>query len=207
MKPSNYRLRRATLDDLGPLTVLWKSMNFPADDLGKRITEFQVAEAAEGKLVGAVGVQMAERQGRIHSEVFSDFALADQLRPLLWERIHSVATNHGLLRLWTQEHAPFWSHCGLAKADAETLEKLPAIWRGASSPWLTLKLKDDLETIASLDKEFALFMQSEKQRTERAFRQARVLKLFATLIAFVLLILVIAAAFYVWRRNPRLLGR
>ncbi len=207
MKPSNYRLRRATLDDLGPLTVLWKSMNFPADDLGKRITEFQVAEAAEGKLVGAVGVQMAERQGRIHSEVFSDFALADQLRPLLWERIHSVATNHGLLRLWTQEHAPFWSHCGLAKADAETLEKLPAIWRGASSPWLTLKLKDDLETVASLDKEFALFMQSEKQRTERAFRQARVLKLFATLIAFVLLILVIAAAFYVWRRNPRLLGR
>ena len=182
-------------------------MNFPADDLGKRITEFQVAEAAEGKLVGAVGVQMAERQGRIHSEVFSDFALADQLRPLLWERIHSVATNHGLLRLWTQEHAPFWSHCGLAKADAETLEKLPAIWRGASSPWLTLKLKDDLETVASLDKEFALFMQSEKQRTERAFRQARVLKLFATLIAFVLLILVIAAAFYVWRRNPRLLGR
>jgi len=207
MKPSNYRLRRATLDDLGPLTVLWKSMNFPADDLGKRITEFQVAEAAEGKLVAAVGVQMAERQGRIHSEVFSDFALADQLRPLLWERIHSVATNHGLLRLWTQEHAPFWSHCGLAKADAETLEKLPAIWRGASSPWLTLKLKDDLETVASLDKEFALFMQSEKQRTERAFRQARVLKLFATLIAFVLLILVIAAAFYVWRRNPRLLGR
>jgi hypothetical protein len=206
MNPSPYRLRRATLDDLSPLTALWKSMNFADDDLGKRITEFQVAESAEGKLVGAVGLQMAERQGRIHSEAFSDFSLADQLRPLLWERIHSVATNHGLLRLWTQERAPFWSRCGLAKADAEALEKLSAIWREASGDWLTIKLKDDLETVASLDKEFALFMQSEKQRTERAFQQARILKLVATLVALALLILVMVGAFLVWRRNPRFLG-
>src|SRR6266851_1036240 len=164
MKPSNYRLRRATLDDLGPLTVLWKSMNFPADDLGKRITEFQVAEAAEGKLVAAVGVQMAERQGRIHSELFSDFALADQLRPLLWERIHSVATNHGLLRLWTQEEAPFWNHCGLLKPDSDALEKLPPGWRNSRPDWLTLKLREEVAEVVSADHEFALFMQAEKAR-------------------------------------------
>ena len=205
MNPSNYRVRRATLDDIGPLTALWKSMHFAADELGKRITEFQVAEGAEGKVLGAVGLQMAERQGRIHGEAFTDFALAENLRPLLWERVHAVATNHGLLRLWTQEHAPFWNHCGLVKADPETLEKLPVIWRGSSSRWLTLKLKEDLESVASLDKEFAMFMQSEKQRTERAFRHARVLKMVATLIAFTVLILVIAGAFYLLRKNPGLL--
>jgi len=207
MSASNFRVRRATLDDLSQLTALWKSMHFPVDDLGKRVTEFQVAEAADGKLVGAVGLQMAEKQGRIHSEGFTDFSLADQLRPLLWERVHAVATNHGLLRLWTQEQAPFWNHCGLAKADAESLAKLPLNWRGPTSNWLTLKLRDDIETMTSLDKEFAMFMESEKQRTARAFQHARVLKMIATIIAVAILILVMAGAFYMLRRNPNLLRR
>ena len=167
MSSSNYRVRRATLDDIGQLTAMWESMHYPTEDLARRVTEFQVAEDADGKLLGALGLQIAERQGLIHSEAFSDFALAEHLRPLLWDRVHAVATNHGLLRVWTQEQAPFWNHCGLLAADAEALEKLPVLWRGPSSPWLTLKLKDDVETVMSLDKEFALFMESEKQRTER----------------------------------------
>jgi N-acetylglutamate synthase-like GNAT family acetyltransferase len=204
---SNYPVRRATLDDIGQLTTLWQSMHYPPEDLARRITEFQVAESPEGKLLGALGLQIAERQGRIHSEVFSDFALAERLRPLLWDRVYAVATNHGLLRVWTQETAPFWSHCGLLKADAEALQKLPALWRGPSSAWLTLKLRDDVETALSLDKEFALFMQSEKQRTERVFQQARILKAVATLIAFVLLIAVVAWGVSVFLRHPQLLRR
>ena len=169
-------MRRATLDDIGQLTALWQAMQFPTDDLARRVTEFQVAEGADGTVLGAVGLQIAERQGLIHSEAFSDFALAEHLRPLLWDRLHAVATNQGLLRVWTREQAPFWNHCGLVKADDEALQKLPALWRGAPSDWLTLKLRDDLETVMSLDKEFALFMQSEKQRTERVFQHARTMK-------------------------------
>ena len=120
MSSPPYRVRRATLDDIGQLSALWQSMHLAADGLSKRVTEFQVAESAEGKLLGAVGLQIAERQGRVHSEAFTDFSLAEQLRPLLWERLHAVATNHGLLRLWTQEQAPFWNHCGLLKAEAKT---------------------------------------------------------------------------------------
>ena len=203
MNSSDYHVRRATLDDIGQLTALWNAMNFPAMELAKRPTEFQVTEGADGNLVGLVGLQIAERQGRIHSEAFKDFALADQLRPLLWERIHAVATNHGLLRLWTQEQAPFWNHCGLVKADAEALEKLPAVWRGPASDWLTLKLREDIAAVISLDKEFALFKESEKQRTQRAFQQARVLKMIATFIALALLVLVAAGAFYVVRKLVR----
>src|ERR1017187_926557 len=95
---SNYRVRRATLDDIRQLTALWQSMQFPVEDLARRVTEFQVAEGAEGEVRGAVGLQIAERQGLVHSEAFSDFALADHLRPLLWDRLLAVATNHGLLR-------------------------------------------------------------------------------------------------------------
>ena len=74
MNAPNYRVRRATLDDIGQLTALWQSMNFPIEELSRRITDFQVAETAEGTIVGVVALQMAERQGRIHSEAFTDFA-------------------------------------------------------------------------------------------------------------------------------------
>jgi N-acetylglutamate synthase-like GNAT family acetyltransferase len=204
---SKYRVRRATLDDIGQLTAMWESMQYPAQDLARRVTEFQVAEGPDGMVLGALGLQITERQGRVHSEAFSDFALADHLRPLLWDRVLAVATNHGLLRVWTQEAAPFWNHCGLLKADQEALEKLPAPWRELTSPWLTLKLKDDVETVVSLDKEFALFMQSEKQRTEQVFRRARALKTFATVIAFMLLIAVVGWAVSLFVRNPGLLHR
>jgi N-acetylglutamate synthase-like GNAT family acetyltransferase len=204
---SNYRVRRATLEDIGVLTELWKSMRFPTDELARRVTEFQVAESADGKLLGAVGMQMAEKQGRVHSEGFTDFSLAEQLRPLLWERIQALATNHGLLRLWTKEDAPFWNRCGLVKADEEALAKLPAIWRQEPPHWLTLKLKDDIQSLVSVDKEFALFMESEKARTNRAFQQARILKIVATLIALGLLVLVCVGAFLIFKKNPGFLHR
>ena len=204
---SKYRVRRATLDDIGQLTALWESMQYPTQELAKRVTEFQVAEDADGTVLGGVGLQIAERQGLIHSEAFGDFALADPLRQLLWDRINSVATNQGLLRLWTQEGAPFWNHSGLVKAEAEALEKLPAAWRGPTSPWLTLKLRDDVETVMSADKEFAVFMQSEKQRTEQVFQRARTMKNIATLVAFALLVVIIAWAVRMFLRNPQLLHR
>ena len=107
--------------------------------------------------------------------------------------------------MWTQEQAPFWNHCGLVKADAEALQKLPAVWRGASSAWLTTQLREDVETVLSVDQEFALFMQSEKQRTERVFQSARRLKTFVTVVVFALLLAVAVWAASVFLRNPHLL--
>ncbi len=207
MSSPQYRIRRATLDDLGPLMALWQTMKFPADDLARRVTEFQVAEDAQGRVLGAVGMQILQKQGLIHSEGFNDFGVSDQLRPLIWDRLQAVATNHGLWRLWTREQAPFWSHCGLQKPDDAALEKLPAQWRHPAPPSLTLKLKEDVEEIISADREFALFMEAEKQRTQKAFQQAKFLKTIATLLAVVLLILVAIGAFLIWRKNPAFLHR
>jgi N-acetylglutamate synthase-like GNAT family acetyltransferase len=207
VNPSDYRVRRATLDDIGQLTALWKSMNFPAEDLARRVTEFQVAETTDGQLLGAAGLQIAERQGLIHSEAFTDFAFADQLRPLLWDRLHTVALHQGLLRVWTRESAPFWHHCGLQQPDAAALEKLPSVWREQTTGWLSLKLREELEVVMTLDKQFAMFMQSEKQRTERTLGQARILKQIATLIALLLFIAVMGATFWLIMKNPQLLRR
>jgi hypothetical protein len=202
-----YRVRRATLDDIGPLIGLWQSMHFPAEELAKRITEFQVAESAEGVLLGGVGLQIVERQGRIHSEGFTDFAVADHVRPLLWDRLQNLSANQGLLRIWTQETAPFWNHCGLVRATGEVMELLPAAWRDLPPAWRTLKLRDDVEKIITADKEFAVFMESERARSQRVLRHGRVIKVVATLIALAIFLPVLIWVCVLVLRNPQLLHR
>jgi N-acetylglutamate synthase-like GNAT family acetyltransferase len=204
MPSATYRVRRATLDDLAPLTELWKSMHFEIDPLAKRVTDFQVAESGDGVLLGAVAVQMAERQGLLHSEGYTDFGLADTLRALLWERIQALAANHGLWRVWTHEQSPFWRQLGFDTPDAEVLEKLPSVWRGLPPGWLTMKLKEDVDALLALDPEFALMMDAQKQQTSRLLQQARVLKTLATLLVVVVVILALAAAFLLFHRNPHL---
>src|ERR1051325_4145281 len=108
MTAAANRVRRATLDDLGTLKPLWTSMRLPAAELEKRLTEFQVIEGPDGKIIGAIGFQLADRAARIHSEAFSDFGFADAARAAFWERVQNLASNHGVFRLWTQENAPFW---------------------------------------------------------------------------------------------------
>ena len=140
MNPTSYRVRRATVDNFEALKALWTSMNFPAADLEKRLTEFQVAEDENGNIVGAIGFQFLDRQGLIYNEAFADFSVADQVRPLLWTRIQSLAMNHGVARLWTRENAPFWTHSGLQPAKPEMLERLPEAWDRSAPGWLTLRL-------------------------------------------------------------------
>ena len=50
MEMANVRVRRATLDDLTPLTALWQTMHLAHEELGKRVTEFQLAENPEVNL-------------------------------------------------------------------------------------------------------------------------------------------------------------
>jgi N-acetylglutamate synthase-like GNAT family acetyltransferase len=195
MNSTAYCVRRATLEDLEALTALWTSMNFSATDLKNRLTEFQVAEDAGGKVVGAVGFQILQRQGLIHSEAFADFAVADHVRPLLWGRIQALAMNHGIARVWTRENAPFWTHSGFQPADASTLERLPESWDRGVPGWLTLRLKDE-EVLISLEKELALFREAEKQNTSETIAQARKVKLIVTTIGVIIALALIAAAVY-----------
>jgi N-acetylglutamate synthase-like GNAT family acetyltransferase len=202
MSPPNLRVRRATTDDFQSLRSLWKSMRLPADELEKRLTEFQVIETADGQIVGAIGVQIIRQHALLHSEGYTDFSVADAARELFWERIQTIAAHHGVFRLWTQENSPFWVRWGFQPANAETLARLPEEWKRSEGKWLSIQLKDEA-AIAALDQELAQFKEAEKQRTAETLEQARTMTKTITIIAFALGIILIGAALYLlMRRNP-----
>ena len=206
MTSANYRVRRATLDDLGALKPLWESMRFSPEDLEKRLTEFQVAENAQGEVVGTIGFRMNGRHGCVHSESYADYSVADRVRPLFGERMQVLSANHGIARLWTRENAPYWNREGFQPADDETLKKLPAAWANENSAWLTLQLKSE-EAFVSLEKELGVFMQAEKARTAKMHKQARIIKFLATGAAVIFGIVVIGALVYLMRKNGLLIPR
>lgn len=204
MTAPNYRVRRATVDDRPALQALWDSMRLPTADLERRLTEFQVVISEDGSLVGAIGLQIERQHAWLHSESYVDFALADEVRPLLVERLNTIASNHGVFRLWTLERAPFWTQHGFRPADAETLKRLPEKWSALGTGWRTVQLKDE-EAIVSLEKELALMMQTEKRRTDRIMKRVGTLKALALWVALVLAIFVLGAAVYLLVKNPGLL--
>ena len=170
-------------------------MGFSVSDLEKQLTEFQVATDDTGQVIGAVGFQMSAKHARVHSEAFGDFGLADYARPALWQRIQTLATNHGLARLWTQENSPFWSRNGFVQAKDDDFTNMPTNWDRFASGWFTLKLKDE-EAIASLDKEFALFVETEKRHSADVLSKTRMLK--TIVISLIALAAIAFGAAMVW---------
>lgn len=199
MNPPGYQVRRATLDDLPQLLPLWRTENLDVAALERRFTEFQVALDGEGKVVGGLGLFIDGTQGRLHSECFSDFALADKLRPLLWERLRTVARNRGLTRFWMREDTRYFRGEGFDPAGEEELANLPASFGGRDGQWWTFKLRDDVLAGLSPEQEAAIFKKLSEESTGKLLRQARVMKWVATLLAFAFFIAVVVAGYNVWR--------
>ena len=171
-------------------------MLLPADELGKRLIEFQIVETADGKLLGAIGIQIVRQHARLHSEAYFDFAIADQARELFWDRILKITSNHGVFRLWTQETSPFWTRFGFQPAVAGKSFHLPEEWNQTKSEWVTLQLKDEEVIANALDKNFAAFLSSEKRATTRAREQAQMLKNIITITGFLIGIVCLVVVFY-----------
>ena len=202
----NVQVRRATVEDLPQLTGLWQQENLPTSDLEKRFKEFQVAHTPEGTLLGAIGLQVAGTHGKLHSEAFAHQEQADDLRARLWERTRLIAGNFGLTRIWMQTAAPFWHHTGFQPAGADEVVKLPPAFQSDSQPWRYVQLRE--ETVAvSIDKEFALFREAERERTNRLFRQAKVLKMIAAVVAAGVFLLVIVWAFIFFKNYYGRIGK
>ena len=207
MSQPGYQVRRATVDDLPFLVPLWTEMRFSVPELERRVTDFQVVTDSSGIFLGALAFEIIGRQGRLHSEVFTDFGLAECLRELLWERIHRLVTNHGVARLWTVESAPFWTRNGFQPADAEALKKLPETWATFAPAWLTLQLRDEELIQKALDHEFARFREHEQRETAAAMRRTRIMKVVATVLAILLAIFVIVISISLLGSRLRIPGR
>jgi len=202
MSTPALQVRRANIEDLPILLPLWQKENLPAKDLEGRFKEFQVVENGNGGIAGAIGLQVSGHEGRLHSEAFEDFGQADRLRGVLWERVRTVAQNHGLVRVWSQFTSPWWRAIGFDQASNELLTKLPQNFGSDRAPWLCVKLRDEVPAAVSLDKEFALFRETEREETQKVMRKARVLKVVAGVVATVVLILVVVwAIIFIRMRN------
>jgi N-acetylglutamate synthase-like GNAT family acetyltransferase len=206
MTDASVQVRRATIEDIPQLVSLWQQENLPAAELEKRFKEFQVVQGPGGEVLGTIGLQISGNQGRLHSEALLHPEQSDAVRQKLWERITLVAQNFGLARVWVQSSAPFWGTLGFVAANGEVLAKLPAEFASAGGNWSTLQLKEEAAAV-SIDKEFALFREAERERTEKLFRQARVLKMLAGVIAVAVFALVAVWAFLFFKnyrgRQPR----
>lgn len=205
MTTPSPQVRRANIEDLPQLVLLWQREQFDTADLEKRFKEFQVVDDGAGGLAGAMGLQVVGHEGCLHSEVFARYEQADALRQLFLERAHVIAKNHGLFRLWTQFSTPFWNQPGLRHAGAEELTKLPAGFGGDARPWRFMQLREEASAPPSIDKEFAMFREMERERTERVLRQAKTLKTVAVVIVLAVMG-VFAVGIMAWfktRRNPR----
>jgi hypothetical protein len=199
-------VRRATLEDLPGLKVLWASARLPVSELDKRFTEFQLAIDDHGQIAGALGLQINKTQGLVHSEAFAEPELAVKIRPLLWQRIVTVAKNNGLARLWTLPIARFYREQGMLDADEATRSRLPENFGHPKADWVTLKLKEENQSAISIEKEFEIFAQAQRDETEQMMQRAQSMRM----IAYALLLVVIAAlgavAYLAWSARRKRSG-
>jgi N-acetylglutamate synthase-like GNAT family acetyltransferase len=200
MAASNYQVRRATVDDLAVLRQLWQQAQFPVAVLEPRWREFQVVETVAGDVLGAVGLQTEDHQGKLHHEAFKAPELVPQLRQRLWDRIASLAHLDGLHRLWiAQGSAMFYLEQGFEPADAVTLAHLPkAFAEDAPSAWLTARLRDPAPATRALEQELAIYRVYQQQQEQKVMRQAQILRVFAAILTVALLALIACAGYYIW---------
>ena len=145
-------------------------------------------------------MQVIGKDGLLHSEVFAHADQADSLREKIWERARMIAGNHGLYRIWCQMEAPYWTSA-FQEASAEAVAKLPPAFAN-DRPWRLLQLKDEAALNVSLDKEFALFREAEREQVAKLFRQARVFKVAAVVLGVgVFVMVIIWAVMFVKARN------
>jgi N-acetylglutamate synthase-like GNAT family acetyltransferase len=196
-------VRRANVDDLPGLKLLWERARFQILDVEKHLTEFQIATTPAGDLLGAMALQIHGKQGCLHHEAFVQAERADDARPWLWQRFQILARNHGLVRLWTLEASPFWHQSGFAEAEPDHLKKLPAEFGDAHARWFTLALREDSAQAISIEKEFELFRQSQRASTEQVFAHARRAKALAYLLTAIISVLVLVGLFFVFFRTAR----
>ena len=196
MSSPKLRVRRATTDDFQCLRSLWNSMRLPADELEKRLTEFQVIESADGQIAGAIGLQIIRQHARLHSEAYTDLSLADTAQEFFWERIQLIASHHGVFRLWTQEDSPFWKRCGFRIVITESLVQLPEEWKRFGGKWYSFQLKNEEIITAAFEKHLAGFVDSGKKQAARVSEKARTINTIVTVVCFGIFFVCIAVLIY-----------
>lgn len=205
MDETEYQARRATVEDLPALREMWERERLDVDALEKRVTEFQLALDAEGRIVAAIGMLREGEHGMLHSETIGDFGVADRLRTLLWGRLKTLAKNYAMARVWTLETTQFWRELGFDPAEGEVLEQLPAEFGERGNQWHSILLRKDpfAQGGALAKQQEMLFREALKEETERTLRQAKIVKAVALLVSVALLVIICIGGYYMMKYQQR----
>jgi len=203
MDNGTYLISRATLDELAQLTALAKSLDIEVAFVERHLTDFQLAKSHDGKLLGAIALEIVGLHARLHSEMFVDFGISDPLRAELWTRIQSIAKSRGLTRLWTQESSLFWKHQGFEPI-GKVMDLLPQNWSALESPekWLTIQLRDEEALKTALEKEFTRLKQEDEITNGDSLRGVYLFKNFAIFLSALVVVIGIAFCIYILRNLP-----
>lgn len=126
MTDLKFHFRRATLEDLDVLRGLWQTALYSPIELEKHLTEFQLVEGDDGRLLGALGIHVDGEEAWIHHEAFTHPTTESAMREALWHRLKIMFGNQGVHRVWTREKAEFWNSIGFRMPTVDEKQKLPA---------------------------------------------------------------------------------
>lgn len=176
-------VRRATPQDFPELEKLWWRAQLDSEALEPRTTEFQVV-VENGRIIGALGLQSAARQGKIYGEAVDDPARAEELRAILWQRIHTWAKNLGLWRLWTGLGGAFWANQGFQPHDASA--QIPPEFSIEPTAFLVLQLGPEPSRAAAAIGEMGMIEVASRAQRTKFLTRTKVVALYLPLAMFLI---------------------
>ncbi len=182
MNEISFHARRATVDDLPALRGLWQTAMLPAHELEKHLTEFQLVEGLDGRLIGALGFQIIGKDARVYYEAYTHAETEALVKPQLWNRLKLMASNGGVHRVWTQEKSTFWDEAGFEPMSADDVDRLPAAFKGGVGGWRLIALRDEAAE-RRIEEEIGLFQAAHEDDQTRLLWQTKIIKWIAAIIA------------------------
>lgn len=196
-----WRARRATVEDLPGLHVLWQAAGLPWDQLERFVTEFIVVADDNDSLLASIGLQTDGDQGLVHSEAIQGCEDPDAVRAALWQRLQIVARNHGVARLWTLEDAPFWASL-FQRATSIEVTGLKAAFADPEACWWIFALSDPARAQRLLDERLALWEAHRQADSEHFAQTIGRIRQFALALAGGVILMMIAMVVYLVVRRP-----
>jgi N-acetylglutamate synthase-like GNAT family acetyltransferase len=206
MTDEQYVTRRATVEDLPQLIALWRLEQLPADILEKRFTEFHLVADAGGRVLAAIGIQLAGTQGLMHSESIAMAEMSDAMREMLWGRLQVIIKSNSLERLWTRLHSHYWRALGFQRATAEQLKMLPAKFAQGEGPW-NIKSLSAADANAAFEREMAELKAMQQREIARTQQRAQLMKRVAMGVVVVVCLIGMAFVIALIKYGPQLFHR
>ena len=204
MEPAPLESRRATIEDLGALEILWSQSGLPAAELVKFLTEFHVVTDPDGQILHAIGLLVEGDQALLHSEALSvpQSIEPDACRAAVWRRLRILARNQGISRIWTQEDAEYWQVSGYQPiSESQLPAELPSFVPREAGWWMH-QSPDAAQADLMVQREFALWKTQREQESQSFQQRVKTFRAVALVLFALSLILLLGFLFYAAKLRP-----